>query len=464
MIPRQIHRIWFGPSDIPEEYENWWNAWQRQFPSYEFTTWGDDNVKDFSSITKIREADSPARKADVARYEILYRHGGIYLDCDMMPLNYFDHTDYPGDLLLCDVEPGTFCSNAFMASTARNPTMKRASDAINQMSDINENPPNHQTGPFFLGRLLQEERYTELPAETFYPYGFDKPFSSIWEKDLGKVFGIHVWGGSWASDEQKILKSVQKLLHSDATESENMLKYFPECGAKTEIINFVRELRNFRRNELRLAKNALLGHIISPTNPRYFDLFKTCSYLLTTNPSAILWQLGAGDGIRNNALRPVMINYDPTALLAEADTVLFQKLEKNYSNNNNVKIVNATPTASKENNKQYQVDISELLSYHENKCPDVISFNEFDNKIEIFNRILLSGTKPLILEFCYSGMQDFDKWALQGQLIDEYHLINADSSLIAYRKDFFSQYCESLFVDYGFPNIFRDCLKVINGF
>jgi mannosyltransferase OCH1-like enzyme len=31
-----------------------------------------------------------SRKADVARYEILLRRGGIYLDCEMMPYQHLD--------------------------------------------------------------------------------------------------------------------------------------------------------------------------------------------------------------------------------------------------------------------------------------------------------------------------------------------------------------------------------------
>ena len=103
MIPKLIHRIWFGQNPIAPAYENYWLAWQRQHPDYTFKTWRDSDIdKSFRTQRKIAEAEGMARKADIARYEILHKHGGIYLDCDVMPYDYLDWQKLKSDLVVCN--------------------------------------------------------------------------------------------------------------------------------------------------------------------------------------------------------------------------------------------------------------------------------------------------------------------------------------------------------------------------
>ena len=43
----------------------------------------------------------------------------------------------------------------------------------------------------------------------------------------------------------------------------------------------------------------------------YFDLLKTCFYLMDTDKAAVIWQIGAADGIIADPLRPLLVNRDP---------------------------------------------------------------------------------------------------------------------------------------------------------
>lgn len=90
-MKQKFHRIWFGDKKIPHAYEAFWQAWQRQHPSCEFITWTDKDLEKLTiSHEKLKSFSSPVSRADLARYEILYQHGGIYIDCDMMPYNHMD--------------------------------------------------------------------------------------------------------------------------------------------------------------------------------------------------------------------------------------------------------------------------------------------------------------------------------------------------------------------------------------
>ena len=39
-----FHRVWFGAKPIPDAYEAYWQAWQRQFPDHRFVTWRDADI------------------------------------------------------------------------------------------------------------------------------------------------------------------------------------------------------------------------------------------------------------------------------------------------------------------------------------------------------------------------------------------------------------------------------------
>lgn len=83
-IPRIIHHIWLG-SALPKAFKRFRDQWIAQHPGWEFRLWDDDKIAAFG--LKNQEAFDAApnygEKSDIARYEILYRMGGVYLDVDM---------------------------------------------------------------------------------------------------------------------------------------------------------------------------------------------------------------------------------------------------------------------------------------------------------------------------------------------------------------------------------------------
>ena len=104
-VPRVIHQIWIGSRPCPEE---WIGSWRRDYcaahPSWTHRLWrdadvvellrqhpsssssgGDDGESGGTPLHKIYESlGQPCLRADVARYAILHRHGGVYIDADMV--------------------------------------------------------------------------------------------------------------------------------------------------------------------------------------------------------------------------------------------------------------------------------------------------------------------------------------------------------------------------------------------
>lgn len=84
-IPRTIHYCWFGGHPIPEKCRKWMETWKRFCPDYEIIEWNESNY-DVSQNLYMKQAYENGKWAfvsDYARLDIIYRHGGIYLDTDV---------------------------------------------------------------------------------------------------------------------------------------------------------------------------------------------------------------------------------------------------------------------------------------------------------------------------------------------------------------------------------------------
>ena len=211
-IPKIVHRVWFGQNPIPAKYEAWWQAWQRQWPDHEFVTWTNSDIPKLPLVAdKIAQGRNFAEKSDIARYEIIRQFGGVYLDCDIMPLYPLDIAGLGADLIRNPIElkdyedqdgvlcHGIGCGNEFFAASPRHPALEQAV-ALLRETDFPQNPESidtvKKTGPFFWGKVVQGQGY-ELPENAISPYFYEEPFSVLYERDISHAYGVHVWGNSW---------------------------------------------------------------------------------------------------------------------------------------------------------------------------------------------------------------------------------------------------------------------------
>ena len=110
MIPKKIHYCWFGGNPKPEIIEKCIASWHRFCPDWEIIEWNEENY-DVHSIPYMAEAYSAKKWAfvsDVARLDILAKHGGVYLDTDVELLvsNPFDEFLHYENILVFDNERG----------------------------------------------------------------------------------------------------------------------------------------------------------------------------------------------------------------------------------------------------------------------------------------------------------------------------------------------------------------------
>lgn len=85
MIPRKLHYIWYGGSELPIDIKKMLATWKRCMPDWEIIQWDESNAMfmDNPFFRQAYEAKKWAFAADYARLQIVYRHGGVYLDTDV---------------------------------------------------------------------------------------------------------------------------------------------------------------------------------------------------------------------------------------------------------------------------------------------------------------------------------------------------------------------------------------------
>lgn len=92
LIPKKIHQIWLGPLDIPKQYLESSKTWKELHPAWEYKLWREADIENWDFATKdlFNKASSYQEKADILRYEILNKFGGLYVDMDYKAIKPMD--------------------------------------------------------------------------------------------------------------------------------------------------------------------------------------------------------------------------------------------------------------------------------------------------------------------------------------------------------------------------------------
>jgi mannosyltransferase OCH1-like enzyme len=207
-IPKIIHQIQLG-NPFPEKYKKIQKTWQTLHPDWVYILWTDKEVEAFGLTNKVQydHATNYGEKSDIARYEILYRIGGLYVDTDFECLQPFDIFHY-----YCDFYAGLGFGNCFEAFNGLigcrpgHPIMKYIIDKVGKIKHFG-NCSLSNTGPYFFGISCYEGMKSyEGPAVLFpvtYFYPWPHFVRNISDKKTIESFlkpesyALHYWAVSW---------------------------------------------------------------------------------------------------------------------------------------------------------------------------------------------------------------------------------------------------------------------------
>lgn len=121
-IPKIIHYCWFGKGPLPPSAIKCIESWKKNMPSYEIKRWDESNY-DVNKNQYMKEAYQAKKYGfvpDFARFDILYRHGGIYLDTDVEIIRPLDDLLERGPFL--GLESGTINGFVRMQNKTKKPS------------------------------------------------------------------------------------------------------------------------------------------------------------------------------------------------------------------------------------------------------------------------------------------------------------------------------------------------------
>jgi len=199
-IPKILHQIWIGPKPAPT---NLMQSWKDKHPDFEYIYWNESEFQSrgmtfecYDQIAAIAEING---KADIIRWEILHRYGGVFVDADSICIEPFD------DYFMEKEAFATYENESVRKGLVATGTMgfvpghPLCCDIIDMLKSgkldrkIAEYRAWYSVGPALLTECLDTGKYPNFavfPSYCFLPIHFTGP------KYEGhrKVYGYQEWG------------------------------------------------------------------------------------------------------------------------------------------------------------------------------------------------------------------------------------------------------------------------------
>ena len=245
MIPKTIHYCWFGGNPKPKSVIKCINSWKKYCPDYEIIEWNEDNY-DISSNQYMKEAYEAKRWAfasDYARVDIMYNHGGIYLDTDVQVIKSFDPLLKSSSFFgFEDDGDGLFYIGLGLGFAAEkgNKLVKNVMDSYKDLSFINPDgslnmipSPQLNTKIFIDNGFLLNNTKQQIDGNVVYPgdYFDPKNFNTGIMTITDNTYSIHHYDASWYDEGDK-KKIKEQWKQEKRKHRKNVLRYLPQIVTK----------------------------------------------------------------------------------------------------------------------------------------------------------------------------------------------------------------------------------------
>jgi hypothetical protein len=198
-IPRTIHRIWVGAEPMPAEYERFGRTFAQHHPDWAMRLWTEDDLATLEITADERgRSRSASELSDLARYEVLHRFGGVYVDTDFECRRPLTPLLRGIDAFVALEAPGRV-GTAILGSVAGHRVFARAAKLARQTLGMGAHSAD-ASGPYLLSLILEQEPdVTTFGAELFYPYGWDEPERR--HETFPDAYAVHHWAKGRHGDE-----------------------------------------------------------------------------------------------------------------------------------------------------------------------------------------------------------------------------------------------------------------------
>jgi mannosyltransferase OCH1-like enzyme len=239
-----IHFIWLGPVKIPREIID---SWQPKQDDYSLLVWrdfpdeknkNDINISELGNFRNKKLFNTSVKnnqKSDILRLAILYKYGGVYLDCDILKTgdqNIFEQLNkiYSNKRdFYISFEKKNCISNSFIAAfEPRNEIIDYLIDGLKNCKITDASGKYYSvwktTGPKYITAQLNKLKWGDIIPYHFINFGIDiaKTFTSPhfiiqnkfkirkYNKDLrynpvfNEIMGVQLWFGGKSHNYENV--------------------------------------------------------------------------------------------------------------------------------------------------------------------------------------------------------------------------------------------------------------------
>ncbi len=214
VIPKKIHYIWFSGRPIPTLLQKNIDAWKELCSDYEICCWNEKNY----DITKNPYMNKAYQKgkwsfvSDYARLDIIYEHGGIYLDTDVEMIRRPDELLY-NDAFIGFERLSTVNTGAGFGAAKGFALVKEMRDFYDNIEFIDSDNPNdmvlcpiYETAVLKRHGLVLDGNFQVVDGMSVYPVMYFNAKSLYTDRRMPtkETISIHHCSWTWAGEKSKI--------------------------------------------------------------------------------------------------------------------------------------------------------------------------------------------------------------------------------------------------------------------
>jgi hypothetical protein len=264
-IPKVIHFIWIGPKDFPRESIVNVQSWIDRHPGWTVKFWTDrkrnlpsENVLEcvvtdwmMPDLAQCFEkSDNYAEKADLLRYDILLREGGVYVDHDVKCMKSFDNLcanyeffcglELPSDT---PITSSIHVTNNLIGARAAHPVLRRCAEWLPIHWDEIERLYPGKDKISVIRRIANRtfSAFADSVRELACRNTKDMVFPAFYfnaPSDDTAIYARHLYAGTWFQNENPFEQMAKKRLMS-LSKKVNKILLFTALSALLNMIGFI---------------------------------------------------------------------------------------------------------------------------------------------------------------------------------------------------------------------------------
>ena len=224
MIEKTIHYFWIGEKPLGEKEKHCIATWHKFLPDYQIIEWNEKNY-DFSYCQYMIDAIKQKKYGfaiDVARLDIIYRYGGIYLDTDVEIIRPFDEAILNHPAICCFEGKKMVNFGSILGAEKANPVILKLLEQYKTRNFISKDGVlNLTTCPVYQSKDLNKiyglrlngktqrlKDITVFSSEFFDPKNVETEEIKITEN----TYSIHQFSGTWLTPIAKKRHETKKKL------------------------------------------------------------------------------------------------------------------------------------------------------------------------------------------------------------------------------------------------------------